>query len=678
MLLFLLCAFHARGQFITVWKTNNAGSSGSTQILIPAGGTNYSIAWEEVGVPSNKGTTTGSGSYTLNLPSAGTYQVSITPGSGTFTRFFFNGATDQDKLLEVRQWGNIQWESMERMFAQCDRLQITATDVPDLSNVTSMEFMFGSCGALSTVPGINNWDVSSVTNMRSLFAQATLFNDALDNWNVGNVTDMSGMFQNTAFNQPIGNWNVGNVTDMSGMFQSAYYFNQPIASWDVSKVVTMYGMFNAAASFNQPLNDWNVSQVTGMGDMFSSANLFNQPLDNWEVGNVQNMGSMFAYTFSFNQPIGSWDVGNVTYMQSMFREAAAFNQPLDAWDVGNVKYMQSMFQDAPVFNQPINNWVTSKVTDMSSMFDAASSFNQPLNNWDLSQATIIAGMFRNAVAFNQPVNQWNVSGVTNLFRAFYNASAFNQSLGNWTISPGAGMTGLLVGSGMDCANMSRTLEGWADNTATPNSITFGAQGITYGSPGAAALEILRNTKNWSIDIGNEVLCEALDVSLINFNAKSADGTVKLEWATASETDNDYFDIQRSANARSWEAIGRAEGAGTLKSISYYSSTDASPLEGTSYYRLKIVDLAGKADYSNITAVSIKIGSAVSIYPNPATTSLTVSGMVNGTVVIYNLSGQKVLQTRVTSEKTGISVSELPIGSYLIKSEDGEKFKFIKN
>ena len=725
--LLLICAFHASGQYITVWKTNNDGTSNSNQITIPATGVGYSIAWEEVGNPANNGTAIGTNKYVLTFPSPGTYQVSITPGSGTFTRISFAGQVDYRKLLEVKQWGNIRWASMENAYSGCYDVKITATDAPDLRNVTSMRGMFSSCSSVSTVPGINNWDVSSVTNMSFLFAATSSFNDPLDNWDVSNVTDMTGMFQSSAFNQPIGSWDVGNVTTMYVMFQNAFNFNQPIGSWDVRNVDRMTGMFTDAKSFNQPLNDWDVSEVTYMDGMFLDATTFNQPLDNWDVGNVETINSMFSRATAFNQPIGSWDVSNVIYMRSVFYGATSFNRPLSNWNVGNVIDMSEMFSGAIAFNQPIGNWnvgqVTSmaymfqqatafnqpigswdvskvtnmtfmfsttinfnqpldgwdvsQVTDMSYMFLGSRDFNQPLNDWDLSQTTTILAMFYLAQSFNQPVNEWNVSGVTDMLGAFYGATAFNQPLTDWTISPGANLTALLSASGMDCVNMTLTLQAWAANTATPDNITFGAQDMTYGSPAATALETLRNTKNWSIEIGDEVDCEALAVSLIGFDAKSANGTVKLEWATASETDNDYFDIERSADVRNWKAIDRIKGAGTVNTARNYATTDSSPLDGRSYYRLKIVDFEGKTEYSNIRVIQMNTTPAPSVYPNPATTSLTLSGKPNGHVKIYSLAGQEVGQIEVKGEKTIISIKDLPVGSYLLKSNDGWNSKFIK-
>ena len=80
---------------------------------------------------------------------------------------------------------------------------------------------------------ISQWDVSSVTNMSSLFGDATSFNQPLNNWNVSNVTNMWRMFDDAhSFNQPLDNWNVSKVTNMEAMFWGATSFNQPLhAPW---------------------------------------------------------------------------------------------------------------------------------------------------------------------------------------------------------------------------------------------------------------------------------------------------------------------------------------------------------------------------------------------------------------------------------------------------------------
>jgi surface protein len=175
---------------------------------------------------------------------------------------------------------------------------------------------------------------------------------------------------------PIGTWDVSAVTDMRSLFKDATRFNKDISAWNVSNVTSMDSMFKGAAKFNQPLNNWNVSNVTDMDSMFYDAAKFNQPLDNWNVSKVTNMNRMFAYAVTFNQPLNTWDVGNVATMNSMFRDARAFNQPLNNWDFNEVIQMDNMFIGAINFDQDLSDWnIPSSLRDRLGLANSNNSSN---------------------------------------------------------------------------------------------------------------------------------------------------------------------------------------------------------------------------------------------------------------------------------------------------------------
>ena len=234
--------------FVTTWKTDNPGMSQDNQITIPTVGTGYlyDVYWENVDDPGVHGTETGvTGTLTLTFPEAGTYRVEIT---GDFPRISFGTVAvggDMEKILSIEQWGDIRWTSMNRAFSRAANLVHNATDVPDLTNVTDLEYMFVEAASFNA--DLSGWDVSGITNMRGMFSNATAFNSDISGWDVSGVTDMFAMFRNaTAFNQDLTGWDVSNVTDMSTMFLGATAFDQDLAGWDISGVTDMMNMLNGS------------------------------------------------------------------------------------------------------------------------------------------------------------------------------------------------------------------------------------------------------------------------------------------------------------------------------------------------------------------------------------------------------------------------------------------------
>ncbi|MDO5977263.1 BspA family leucine-rich repeat surface protein, partial [Flavivirga jejuensis] len=233
-------------------------------------GYSYDIDW---GDGSTESGLTGDAPH--QYATAGIHTVSIT---GDFPAIYFDNEAEMEaiaaKLQTIESWGDIQWKSMEGAFAYCTNLTCNATDVPDLSQVT---------------------------NMFSMFREASAFNQDIGNWDVSSVKYMSSMFNGaSAFNQDIGSWDVSSVEYMSSMFNGASAFNQDIGNWDVSSVEDMSGMFNEASAFNQDIGNWDVSSVEYMTYMFYGAGVFNQNLSSWATDNVTNCTS-----FSFNSGLAT-------------------------------------------------------------------------------------------------------------------------------------------------------------------------------------------------------------------------------------------------------------------------------------------------------------------------------------------------------------------------------------
>ena len=115
----------------------------------------------------------------------------------------------------------------------------------------------------------------------------------------------------------------------------------------------------------------------------------------------------------------------------------------------------------------------------------------------------------------------------------------------------------------------------------------------------------------------------LPVTLKSFKATARRNRVQLDWQTASETNNDYFQVERTITygQLTWEALGTIPGAGFSSDLLYYSYQDLNPYPGIAYYRLKQVDYDGRFTYSFIESVVMDLSKDP--YPNPATDHLII-------------------------------------------------------
>ncbi len=169
----------------------------------------------------------------------------------------------------------------------------------------------------------------------------------------------------------------------------------------------------------------------------------------------------------------------------------------------------------------------------------------------------------------------------------------------------------------------------------------------------------------------------LPVELADFKGEVVGNQVSLTWKTLLETNNAYFEVERSANSLDFEPIGIVEGVGSSQSIHAYSFWDLIPLPNASYYRLKQVDFDGKAQHSNIIQVnSLRSDYYVSeFYPNPSSTGfsrLDFHAPENGVVslLVFNLMGQLLMNEKhvISTGKNELSVdfTSMSPGVFLVK------------
>jgi len=155
----------------------------------------------------------------------------------------------------------------------------------------------------------------------------------------------------------------------------------------------------------------------------------------------------------------------------------------------------------------------------------------------------------------------------------------------------------------------------------------------------------------------------------NFRVENLKSKSLISFSTASETNNDYFTIERSADGRNFDAIGEIKGAGNSNQELSYEFVDESPLAGINYYRIKQTDFDGAYSYTEIRSVRHQTKKVI-VSPNRTDGKLNVtSELDNYDVVIYNTGGQEVQRHMALSGDQSLSIETLQAGVYFVKVMD---------
>lgn len=162
---------------------------------------------------------------------------------------------------------------------------------------------------------------------------------------------------------------------------------------------------------------------------------------------------------------------------------------------------------------------------------------------------------------------------------------------------------------------------------------------------------------------------AQPVSLLSFTAQKENKVVVLAWTTATERDNNAFEVERSRDLLAWQRVAQVEGSGTTATQRTYTTRDLSPLRGVSYYRLKQIDSDGKVTTFRPQSITMDVNPAISLLPTLADRDLTISGVdTDVQVSIYDLTG--TLQQRHSLQTTAtLDVSGLRSGMYIVRTTD---------
>lgn len=219
-------------RFIFTVKTDNAGTSSSDQFTLPLDGlSTYNFDWETS--DGQSGTHVVNTNLTITFPSDGTYTVYIGGTNNTFPRIKFNNAGDKLKILDVSQWGNIEWNSIQHAFYGCSNLTVSASDMPDFSAATSAQNAFFNCTSLISLPAM---DLSSATSMHS-FCRGCTSLASVGAITTGVVTSLyAAFYQCGLLDYDASGFDISELTDASFMFDGSAHsqtnYDPLLIAWD--------------------------------------------------------------------------------------------------------------------------------------------------------------------------------------------------------------------------------------------------------------------------------------------------------------------------------------------------------------------------------------------------------------------------------------------------------------
>ena len=558
---FLQASATGATEFIIKVKTDNTGSSNNDQFTIPTFGTatyDYTVDWGDGSDDTGQ-----LGNITHTYAAAGEYEIKI---SGTFPRIYFNSTGDEKKLLEIVNWGNNPWTSMDRAFWDCINMDITATDAPDFSNVTSFYNGFRGCTSMTTTGTSADWLAPSCTRMDGmLYDCRSLLTCDASNWNTSSVETMEYFFYNcklltTLYTSgwytsslgtgsitnvstkclyraflschvlttlDVSGWDVSNVASFQELFENCYALNGiNVSEWDTSNLVITTEMFRECQALTSlDLGSWNVSSLTTLQAAFYNCDVLTTigDISGWSTGVITNLIETFRNTDALTvdltglgSNIGAAQARNTFILTSGSGVVTGY----DTWDVSNITSFQATFQSAGATNFATfpETWDMTSGTNFLQTFYKAGMLTGSIDCTAMKFGPVasLSQMFR------QNPNNTNLTDIT--FGPDCDFSTTSNL--SFFISGHTGLTDINWDAGLDLSALSNASNlmtspaemGGAGGTAnydlflialdagsgTPGTLSAGASTYSAAPSAAATAHASLNTKGWAISDGGPI------------------------------------------------------------------------------------------------------------------------------------------------------------------------------
>jgi type IX secretion system substrate protein len=533
-------------------------------------------------------------------------------------------------------------------------------------SITAGNFEFKEAGITLT----NNGSISVTADVVGL-ATSTWTNSANSTLKVGGVLGLTtGIFNASASGNTVEYNGTGAQTIISPA--SSTYFNlaastsgtkTTAASLDINGDLTISG--TAILDVNA-----NTSDLTVAGN-WSNSGTFTQGGQTVTLDGAASQTINGSTTTTFN---------NLIINNSVSGDAVTLNSPA----IVNTAFTLS---DGIVLTTS-TNIISLATAATTSGYSDASFVNGPMtyNSITSSTVTFPVGKDSEVHRLDLTVNGTGSNYTTEYIHSSATALGYTlpgtidkvSGIGYWDVTRAAGGTVTtaavdLYYNSNDVVSEASTLRVAKDDGAG-NWLDLGGTGTA--SPAGNILSTTNFTAFSSFSLANNTGgLNALPVELVFFKGNISDQGVILRWQTASEWNNDYFDIEVSSDGEYFKKIAQVMGKGTTNKVSNYEYLDRFSSLGLNYYRLKQVDFDGSFALSNTILVvnNIEPKLVFSAYPQPASNQLTIRlSAVNDEaplhLFIFNMNGTVVKNILLdpNTRELIFDASSLTEGLYLVR------------
>ncbi|MCT4614760.1 MAG: BspA family leucine-rich repeat surface protein [Marinifilaceae bacterium] len=592
--------------FITKWKTTKPNekikicindlkkNSNSKFRHFVKSSYDYSVQYSDNGITKNKFGL--KSDLIIQFKNPGEHIVEI---SGKFPAIMYR---DKDsmwakKLIDIIQWGDIQWESMCSAFRATNLSVISAQDIPNLAEVESMKSMFENATKFNSQ--LNSWNVSSVECFKKMFHNVKEFNKPLNNWNMQNAKNIAFMFCDTdEFNSDISTWNTSSLINMNYCFANTNSFNQDISKWNLTSIKKLKNSLFMAKAFSSenytklimswananistnaefyvPVKYWSLAKEAKIQLKKRMPNLYDEgslkPLVmSWETEGVDNSislalnqerkydcdyfidwgdGSEIQNIKNSQNPSHSYESSDV-YPISIYGKFPSLCslstletledknenfKTLSQW--GDIVWedLSGAFYNCVNFELTANDIPNlSKVNSLFKTFRGARMFNSNINDWDVSNVSNFAECFTACANFNQPLDKWDMAKATSTSLMFCAAEKFNQDISSWDVSNVRDMKVMFF----DVAKFNSDISSWnVSNVEDTQYMFFGAMSFN------------QDLSNWDVS-------KVRNMQYMFFNSVEFNSDIS-EWDVSNVVDMQYmFDNAMSFNTdiSAWNTI----------------------------------------------------------------------------------------------------------------------------